>query len=125
MAEDLASLGAAEYVLLTTFRRSGVAVPTAVWAAPDGDELLVWTVADSGKVKRIRSSGDVRLARCSVRGTPEGPEVAATARVLDAAGTERARRAIGAKYGLKARVLMLGSRLRRGSGGTVGLAVTS
>ncbi|WP_460863658.1 PPOX class F420-dependent oxidoreductase [Rhodococcus aerolatus] len=117
-------MAAAEYVLLTTFRRSGAAVPTPVWAARDGDELLVWTVADSGKVKRVRRSGEVTLARCSVRGTPEGPEVRGTARVLDADGTERARRAIRAKYGLRGFLVMTASRLRRGSAGTVGLAIS-
>ena len=37
------------YVSLTTFRRTGVPVATPVWAAPDGDTLVVWTRADSGK----------------------------------------------------------------------------
>ena len=37
------------YVSLTTFRRSGAAVTTPVWAAPDGESLIVWTRADSGK----------------------------------------------------------------------------
>jgi uncharacterized protein len=37
------------YVSLTTFRRTGVPVSTPVWAAPEGDSLVVWTRADSGK----------------------------------------------------------------------------
>ena len=40
-----------EYISLTTYRRTGVPVPTPVWAAPDGDSLVVWTRADSGKEK--------------------------------------------------------------------------
>ena len=39
----------AAYVSLTTFRRTGVPVSTPVWAAPDGDSLLVWTRTESGK----------------------------------------------------------------------------
>jgi len=39
------------YVSLTTFGRTGVPVSTPVWAAPDGDTLVVWTRADSGKRK--------------------------------------------------------------------------
>ena len=31
------------YVSLTTFGRTGVPVSTPVWAAPDGDTLVVWT----------------------------------------------------------------------------------
>lgn len=38
-----------EYVRLTSYRRTGVPVATPVWAAPDGDLLMVWTRADSGK----------------------------------------------------------------------------
>ena len=38
-----------EYVSLTTFRRTGAPVVTPVWAAPDGDTLVIWTRADSGK----------------------------------------------------------------------------
>jgi hypothetical protein len=37
------------YVSLTTLRRSGVPVATPVWAAPEGESLIVWTRADSGK----------------------------------------------------------------------------
>jgi uncharacterized protein len=44
-----AALPHSTYVSLTTFRRTGVPVATPVWAAPDGDTLVVWTRADSGK----------------------------------------------------------------------------
>jgi hypothetical protein len=41
------------YVLFTTFRKSGVAVKTAVWIAPFGDNEACFTVGgESGKVKR-------------------------------------------------------------------------
>jgi uncharacterized protein len=42
-------LSSSTYVNLTTFRRTGVPVSTPVWAAPEGDTLVVWTRADSGK----------------------------------------------------------------------------
>ena len=42
-------LPCSENISLTTYRRTGVPVPTPVWAAPDGDSLVVWTRADSGK----------------------------------------------------------------------------
>ncbi|HEX2774447.1 MAG TPA: pyridoxamine 5'-phosphate oxidase family protein, partial [Micromonosporaceae bacterium] len=42
-------LGAERYVLLTTFRKDGRAVPTPVWVARDGAELVAWTVTTSGK----------------------------------------------------------------------------
>jgi hypothetical protein len=121
--DEIARLGAGKYLLVTTFRRDGRAVPTPVWAARDGESLVVWTVTDSGKVKRIRNNGAVRLAPCSMRGEPEGPEVGGHAEVLDAAATEHARKLIAGKYGLIGRIGMLVSRLRRGSDGTVGIRI--
>ena len=58
---ELDRLAAEKYVLLTTFRKDGRAVPTPVWAVRDGDALAVWTVSDAGKVKRIRRDGRVTV----------------------------------------------------------------
>ncbi|PZG00590.1 PPOX class F420-dependent oxidoreductase [Micromonospora deserti] len=117
-------LAAEKYILLTTFRRDGRAVPTPVWAVRDGDALAVWSAADSGKVKRIRRSGEVTVAPCDVRGRPHGPAVPAHATLCDPAGTRRVRDLIKRKYRLIGRLSLLGSRLRRGEGGTVGIRVT-
>ncbi|HEY9417080.1 MAG TPA: PPOX class F420-dependent oxidoreductase [Pseudonocardia sp.] len=122
--DEIARLGAGKYLLVTTFRRDGRAVPTPVWMARDGESLVVWTVSDSGKVKRIRNSGTVKLAPCSMRGEPQGDEVGGHAVLLDPDGTEQARKLIAVKYGLIGRITMLGSRLRRGSDGTVGIRLT-
>ncbi|HEX8631217.1 MAG TPA: PPOX class F420-dependent oxidoreductase [Catenuloplanes sp.] len=118
----LEQLATEKYLLLTTFRKDGRAVPTPVWAARDGDALAVWTVADSGKVKRIRRSGAVTVAPCDFRGTARGEPVAGHATV-DRAATERIRRVLARKYGLVGRLTMLGSRLRRGPTGTVGIRI--
>ncbi|GGB88030.1 hypothetical protein N798_12060 [Knoellia flava TL1] len=91
-----------QYVELTTFRRSGAGVPTPVWVAPDGDDLLVVTVDGTGKTKRLAHTDRVELRPCSVRGevAPEAPRYAGRARVeRDAASVARVKRAIGAKYG--------------------------
>jgi hypothetical protein len=122
--DDIARLDAGKYLLVTTFRRDGRAVPTPVWAARDGESLVVWTVTDSFKVKRIRNNGAVRLAPCSMRGEPQGEEVGGHAVLLDSADTEQARKLIERKYGLIGRITMLGSRLRRGSDGTIGIRLT-
>jgi hypothetical protein len=122
--DEIARLDAGKYLLVTTFRRDGRAVPSPVWAARDGESLVVWTVSDSWKVKRIRNNGTVRLAPCSVRGEPQGDEVGGHAVLLDSAETERARKLIARKYGLIGQISMLGSRLRRGSDGTVGIRLT-
>lgn len=115
---------AGKYLLLTTFRKDGRAVATPVWFAQDGAELKVWTVTDSGKVKRIRRDGAVTITACDVRGTPRGEAIDAHARLLDAAETERVRSLISKRYGLFGWVVMLGSRLRRGSGHNIGIAIT-
>jgi PPOX class probable F420-dependent enzyme len=122
--DEIARLDAGKYLLMTTFRRDGRPVPTPVWAARDGQSLVVWTVSDSWKVKRIRNNGTVRLAPCSMRGEPQGDEVGGHAVLLDSAETEKARKLIAGKYGLIGRIGMLGSRLRRGSDGTVGIRLS-
>ncbi|MGQ0841401.1 PPOX class F420-dependent oxidoreductase [Actinokineospora sp.] len=120
----LTRLGDGKYLLVTTFKRDGTAMPTPVWVARDADELVFWTVSDSWKVKRIRNNGRVELAECDFRGNPTGDTVPGTARLLDAAGSERARKLIQRKYGLVGRITMLASKIRRGNTGTIGIAIT-
>ena len=67
---------------LTTFRKSGEAVPTPVWYVVLEDKLYVRTEASSGKVKRIRNNGRVELAPSTVRGKTLGSTTEAKARVL-------------------------------------------
>lgn len=122
--DRISRLGAEKYLLLTTFRRDGTPVPTPVWAARDGQSLVVWTATGSGKVKRIRRDGTVTLAPCTARGKPTGDPVDGRAEVLDADGTEHARRLIVGKYGMVGRLAVLGSRLRRGADGTIGIRLT-
>ncbi|WP_439677675.1 PPOX class F420-dependent oxidoreductase [Embleya sp. MST-111070] len=121
--EDLDRLAAGKYVLLTTFRRDGRAVGTPVWVFRDGDALGVWTARSSGKVKRIRNSGRVTVAECDARGRVRGEAVPGTASLLDAAGTERYRGLIRRKFGVVGWVTLLGSRVRRGVAGTVGVRI--
>lgn len=120
---DLDRLAAEKYVLLTTFRKDGRAVPTPVWAVRDGNALAVWTVSDSGKVKRIRRDGRVTVAPCDVRGRPHGEATPGYASILDPATTRRIRGLLKQKYRMIGRLSLLGSRLRRGESGTVGLRI--
>ncbi|MFF9331862.1 PPOX class F420-dependent oxidoreductase [Streptomyces albogriseolus] len=117
-------LGAGKYLLLTSYRKNGTPVATPVWVVRDGDALGVWTAADSWKVKRIRVRGDVLVGPCDLRGNPTGDQVPATAEICDAATTARYRQLIARKYGLMGRLTLLGSRVRRGVNGTVGIRVT-
>ncbi|MFJ5556976.1 PPOX class F420-dependent oxidoreductase [Streptomyces sp. NPDC093250] len=119
-----ARLGAGKYLLLTSYRKNGTPVATPVWVVRDGDALGVWTAADSWKVKRIRAHGDVLVGPCDMRGNPTGEQAPATAEICDPATTARYRELLARKYGLLGRLTLLGSRLRRGTEGTVGIRIT-
>ncbi|BFU48153.1 PPOX class F420-dependent oxidoreductase [Krasilnikovia sp. MM14-A1004] len=120
----LEQLATEKYVLLTTFRRDGRAVPTPLWVVPDGAGLGLWTVAGSGKLKRIRNSGRVTVTACDMRGNPSGDAVEAQARIGDDADRERVKAGIRRKYGVFGRLTLLFSRIRRGTDGTVAVLVT-
>jgi len=94
-----------KYALLTTFRRSGEAVPTPVWfGLGDDGRVYVRSEADVGKVKRIRNGGRVLVAPCSVRGRPKGPAAEGRARVLPPEEDDRAEAALQGNYGLGRKV---------------------
>jgi hypothetical protein len=106
----VAGLPHSTYVSLTTFRRTGIPVATPVWAAPDGDTLVVWTRADSGKVKRLRHTSRVTVAPCDVRGRVTGPAVEATAGFVERAEWSQALDALRRAYGLRFRLGYVTSR---------------
>lgn len=117
-------LGDEQYLLVTTFRRDGTPVPTPVWAVREDDALLVWTVGDSGKVKRIRRDGSVTVAPCNVRGVAKGDPVPARATLLGVEGGRAVRDLIKRKYGLRGRLFVWMSVRRRGADATVGIRIT-
>lgn len=103
------------YVLLTTFRKSGEGVGTAVWIAvlPDGSCGFT-TEAGSGKVKRIRNNPEVTLQPCDMRGNVKaGTDVVrATAEVLIGDDARPVRDAINAKHRLFTKVMAVGAFFR-------------
>ncbi len=99
---------------LATYRRSGDPVPTPVWVVRDGDDLLVWTGAASGKVTRLRRDPRVELAPCSRRGqvAPDARRLAGRADVTtDPEALRRVERLLAAKYGLQFRAVSFVERL--------------
>ncbi len=112
--KSLLDLADEEFVLLTTFRRSGERVSTPVWVARDGDRLVVITPDGTGKTKRIRANSSVEVTPCDRRGRPKpwATTVAGRAEVRSSAqDTEAARAAIKAKYRLQFAVFMTIERL--------------
>ncbi len=98
----------ARYLSLTTFRRDGRAVATAVWFVPDGERLLVVTGATSGKVKRLRRDPRVLVAPSDMRGRPSAEAIEATARLQDEAGTAATLAEVKRRYGVLGRIFFRG-----------------
>lgn len=125
MAPTFAEIAQSDYLLLTTFTKDGRPKPTPVWAAADGDRLLVITQESSWKVKRIRNTPRVTLAVCDVRGRPKSEAIEAVATVLDKAHNGAVYTAIGKRYGILGRVFNVFSKLRGGMRNNVGLELTA
>jgi len=109
-----AEVAKSEYILLTTFTKDGRPKPTAIWAAPDGDRLLVITQEQSWKVKRIRNTPRVTIAPCDRVGKPKGEAVEAVAALLDKSANAATYDAIGKRYGLLGKTFNVFSKLRGG-----------
>ena len=121
MTPTFADLAKAQYILLTTFTKDGRPKPTPIWAAVDGDRLLVISEEKSWKVKRIRNSPRVTLATCTMRGRPTSEAVEGTAAILDKSHTGAVYDAIGRRYGIQGRLFNFVSKLRGGMQNNVGL----
>ena len=90
-----------KYLNLETFRKSGESMQTPVWFVQAGETIYVHTVANSGKVKRIRNNGRVNIAPCKMDGKLIGRWVPAQARpVTDPEVSLAADRLLDRKYGL-------------------------
>jgi len=101
MNPGLAQFADRRYLNLESYRKSGAAVRTPLWFAEQEGVLYVYSVADSGKVKRIRNDARVRVVPCTLRGTPRGEWVEGRAQILDAAGAARGHQLQRRKYLLK------------------------
>ena len=104
----MTSLADQKFVSLTTFKKNGDGVAGPMWIAGDGDHLVVWTPADSWKVKRARRDPRVTLVPCSQTGKVSGDatRVEGTAEVVtDPAAVAAVRDAIKRKYGLMFHVM--------------------
>jgi PPOX class probable F420-dependent enzyme len=72
MTDSLQQFEGQQYLVIETYRKNGQGVKTPVWFARDGDTLRVWTESGSGKARRIRRDGRIRLAPSTGSGQPLG-----------------------------------------------------
>lgn len=122
---EFKEIGNPSYIALETFRKSGEGVVTPVWVTAEGGKLYVWTVGESGKVKRIRNNGRVRIAISDSRGTPKSDWVEAHARVLDSQpDEEKQRQRLAAKYGWQFTMFNLMNRFSRSKSAHVALEIS-
>ena len=92
-----------KYLNLETFRKTGKGVRTPVWfAAGPGTSpaatLYVYSTGNSGKAKRIRRDGAVRIAPCNARGTTSGDWIDARAVIVGPEEFDRAMPLLNRKY---------------------------
>ena len=91
-----------KYVRLTTFKRDGTAVATAVWCVPLGPSSFgFYTSSTSGKAKRLAHTSKVLVQPSDSRGRAKASvaEEEATAEVVTGPRLEEIRKLIVAKYG--------------------------
>ena len=101
-------------IRLTTYRRDGTPVGTAVNIAVDGDRAYVRTPHRTGKVKRLRNNPNVEIAPSTLLGKPTGASVRAQAKLLSGDEATHASRALARKYRIIQGVLVpLAHRLAR------------
>jgi len=128
MPDTVSSLADEKFVSLTTFKKSGERAAGAMWLARDGDALVMWTPADSWKVKRLRRDSRVELAPCGRTGkVRDDAEVTSGSAVVDAdpAETARVERLIKGKYGFEFYVITVLERIiARGKKDRVAVRIT-
>jgi PPOX class probable F420-dependent enzyme len=105
-AMGFAAFEGQKYLNLETFKKSGEGVKTPVWFAAEPSakldsteaKLYLYTIGVSGKVKRIRNNGRVRIAPCDVRGNVLGDWVDARAEIVTGDEAEHGTKLLNKKY---------------------------
>jgi PPOX class probable F420-dependent enzyme len=92
------TLDGGKYISLETFRRNGQGVRTPVWFAAEAGVTYVYTLAGSGKAKRIRRDGRVRIAPCDSRGRVAGAWTDARAAIAGPDDYRRGMALLNRKY---------------------------
>jgi PPOX class probable F420-dependent enzyme len=119
--EKLGPFSGEKYLSVETYRKSGQGVATPVWFAEDAGELYIYSLANAGKVKRIRNNPRVRVIPCDMRGKTKGVWVEGRARIVDAAEDARVHKLLDQKYGLMKKIGSLYSKLMKRERATIAI----
>ena len=95
-----------KYISLETFKKSGEGVKTPVWFAADpasdlsgeGARLYMYTIGNTGKVKRIRNNPHVKIAPCTLKGAVLGDWTEANAEIVTGETASQAMKLLNKKY---------------------------
>lgn len=123
-SDHFAPLHGADFIVLTTYRKSGEPVPTTVWFAEADGVLYITTNGQAGKVKRLRANPAVLAAPSDQVGNVAGPAVGGRARLLAPEEYGPALAALQAKYGERFTQVVARMDADRPAGSRVYLAVT-
>ena len=94
------------YISLETYRRDGTPVRTPVWFVEENGRLYFYSMAESGKAKRLRRNPRVAFAPTDARGRRiYGEFVSGSARILPEAEARHAHELLVKKYGWQRRLL--------------------
>lgn len=96
-----------KYIALETYRKDGIGITTPVWYVRDGDIIWVVTRERTGKVRRVRNDGRVRLAVSDFKGRPKGEWFGGTATIVGGEQAERAISLRNKKYWMTVRLARL------------------
>jgi uncharacterized protein len=114
MMNGVGTLAGEKYISLTTFKQDGTPVATPVWVvSDDGRRLLVWTAAQTWKVKRLRRDPRVVVSASDFRGRTRGESYEGVGRLLDIPPGSLVEPLLDRKYGLTRRLLGVFNRLVR------------
>ena len=102
--DSLAQFASQKYLNMETYRKTGKPVATPVWFAEENGTLYTYSLANAGKVKRIRNNPKVRIVPWDMRGKPKGKWVEAKARILDERGATLGHKLLNKKYGWMKRI---------------------
>jgi len=105
-ANTFAEFEGRKYLSLETFRKSGEGVRTPVWFAAEASRgvdggataLYIYTIGNTGKVKRIRNNARVRIAPCDMRGNVSGEWMEARAEILQGDAAAHGMQLLNRKY---------------------------